>query len=162
MPTLAEILKSPKRTHFIRKLGFKRHYSGTDEDILAFAVDETLEAEVRVLDYASTKVRDFGSSYRLDRQNRKQSSEPEWSLERIVPKLAKRDRHGYHSETSSHSIVLIAHAPTRSDIHALVGRTRDNGFLMSYSVSLVTREWEDRYGRDFHSAMYLWTGYSPA
>lgn len=162
MPTLAEILKSPKRTDFIRKLGFKRHYSGIDGDILAFAVDETLETEVRVLDYASTKVRDFGSSYRLDLQNRKQSSEPEWNLERIVPKLAKRGRHGYRSETSSHSILLIAHAPTRSDIHALVGRARDESFLKSYSISLVTREWEDRYGRDFHSALYLWTGCPPA
>src|SRR5438132_5936 len=40
---------------------------------------------LQVLDYATTKVRHYGSAYRLDEHHSKEASEPDWELERLVP-----------------------------------------------------------------------------
>ncbi|RYD66741.1 MAG: hypothetical protein EOP84_31000 [Verrucomicrobiaceae bacterium] len=155
---LAHVLKAADGGKFFEKLGYKFTMALKGSDRIRFLAGPLLDVELRVLDHASTKVRHFGSSFRLDVHNRKQPRGPDWDLERLVPKLASEGRCYFRSADSCHAILLLAHASTVRGIHTLLGRALEENFLQRYGVSLHQREWEDRYARGFHSGLYLWSG----
>ncbi len=162
-PTFAEILLFPKKNNFFTQFGFVDIGSRARQNELTFLIDPDHEVRLQALDHASTKVRRFGSSHRLDTHHHKTKTEPEWDLEKLVPKLDGPDRYGHRRDsTVTRAILLLAHAPTDRQLRALTGRATEEDFLRKYAVTLVSHEWKDRYERDFFSGIYLWAGKTQA
>lgn len=145
---MAHVLASPRKVGLLRKCGFSGGSSDQRSDTLYFA-SETERVSLQIFDYATTKVRHYGSAFRLDRRHVKQHTEPAWDLESLVPKL-RVDRYG------TPSILLIAHFVSRKEIESILGKTTDPVFLDRYALAHDSRKWEDRYGRGFRTTLHLW------
>ena len=57
---------------------------------------------------------------------------------------------------ATHALLLIAHTATVKEIEAVLGKCTDPAFLDRYALEHHTREWDDRYGRGFRTALHLW------
>jgi hypothetical protein len=86
LPSAAHVLASPGKVGLPAKCGFSGGSARPGSDTLSFTSGaETVS--LRVLDYATTKVRHFGSAFRLDKRHVKQPRARAWDLETLVPKL---------------------------------------------------------------------------
>ena len=147
LPKLANLLSCPGERNILRRSGFRnvRSWFGSD---LRFTTESGECVVLKVLDHATTKVRHYGSAYRLDEHYRKQASEVEWDLESVLPKISTRDR--------IDGILLFFHYHRRKELQHLFGQSADPDFLSRYRLAIFSREWEDRYGRGFKTAIHLW------
>ena len=86
LPSAAHVLASPGKVGLLTKCGFSGRSTSPDSHILSFTSGgETVS--LQILDYATTKVRQYGSAFRLDKRHVKQPREPAWDLNTLVPKL---------------------------------------------------------------------------
>jgi len=152
LPGLAHCLSASGRTGFLRRNGFRGSQSPFGLGRLNFTTEAGKQVVLEVLDYATTKVRHYGSAYRLDEHHGKPPKQPLWDLEILVPKLSTR-RHADRIR----GILLIVHYRHEREISDVLGRTTGAGFLDRYELLHVARGWEDRYGRDFQTVVHLWT-----
>jgi hypothetical protein len=148
LPSAAHVLGSPKKVGLPAKCGFSAGFNKPRSDTFSFTAGSEA-VSLQVLDYATTKIRHYGSAFRLDKRHVKESREPAWDLETLVPKLA-RDRF------ATHSILLIAHYVSRREIEDVLGKSTDPAFLKRYILAHYSREWDDRYARGFRTALHLW------
>jgi hypothetical protein len=148
LPTMAHVLASPRKVGFLRKCGFSGGSTDQRSDTLYFTsgIDEV---SLQVLDYATTKVRHYGSAFRLDKRHVKQSREPAWDLLTLVARLGI-DRYG------TQALLLIAHFVSTREIEGVLGKPTDPAFLDRYRLAHYLLEWDDRYGRGFRTAPHLW------
>jgi hypothetical protein len=150
LPSAAHVLGGPSMVNLFRRCGFSGGTSGRHSQVVSFTTGgETVW--LQILDYATTKVRHFGSAFRLDKHHTKQSSEPRWDLETLVPKLTRQSRL-YETQ----SLLLIAHFVSDSDLKKVLGKTVDPAFLDRYGLACHVRMWDDRYARGFRTALHLW------
>jgi len=151
LPTLAYLLASPTgKLAVLRRAGLRSYHRRLHSDDLGFAVEGVGEVALRVLDYATTKVRHYGSAYRLDTHHAKETRAPDWELESLLPKL--RNLH----PKDVHGVLLVAHFAASNEIAPVLGRSTDPVFLNRYRLAHLAREWEDRQGRVFQTAVHLW------
>jgi hypothetical protein len=148
LPTAAHVLSAPGKVGLLKKCGFSGSTTGQRSDVLEFTA-EGESVSLQILDYATTKVRHYGSVFRIDKRHVKQQRDPAWDLETLVPKL-ERDRYW------TYGILLIAHYSSIREIEGVLGKTTDPAFLDRYKLALHHREWEDRYARGFCTALHLW------
>jgi hypothetical protein len=151
LPKLAHLLSSTGKTGILRSSGFRSiqtRYSGSD---LWFSTGTGECIILHVLDHATTKVRQYGSAYRLDAHHPKAAKEPGWQLESLVPKLSTRGDTVY-----TRGLLLVAHFRTEKDLGSMLGRSTKPDFLGRYQIRHFARDWQDRYGRDFRTAIHLW------
>ena len=152
LPKLAHLLSSPGKADILRCNGLRGTQSRFGSSDLRFSTGSGECVVLEVLDYATTKVRHYGSAYRLDEYHTKPTTEPDWELESLVPKLSTKKR-----SNSTRGILLLTHFRHEKALNCLLGRSTDPDFLGRYQVAHFKREWQDRYGRDFRTAMHLWT-----
>ncbi len=151
LPTLAHLFSSAGSTNILRPCGLKGKQSRYDSDDLRFGLVTGECISLRVLDYATTKVRLFGSAYRLDDHQTKKSEQPNWDLESLIPKLPASSQGAL-----SMGILLVIHYPL-GEIMSVLGRSTNPEFLSRYQVAHFDRLWEDRHKRGFQTALHLWT-----
>ena len=152
LPKLAHLFSSPGKTDILRCNGLRGIQTRFGASDIWFTTGSGECVVLQVLDYATTKVRHYGSAYRLDEHHSKEASEPDWELERLVPKLSTRK----HND-STRGILLLTHFRHEKELESLLGRSTDPDFLGRYQIAHFRREWQDRYGRDFRTATHLWT-----
>ena len=152
LPKLAHLLSSPGKTNILRCSGLQGIQSRFGSDDVRFSAEGGECVSLQVLDCATTKVRHYGSVYRLDEQRTKEPKEPEWELERLVPKLSSKSRGSY-----TRGILLVAHYASRKELQSFLGRSAGPDFLSRYQLAHFSREWADRYERGFRTAINLWT-----
>jgi len=157
LPKLAHLLSSPGKTDILRCNGFRAIQSRFASGDLWFSTKTGECVVIQVLDYATTKVRHYGSTYRVDEHHTKKVKEPDWELESLVPKLSTKQR-----IDSTRGILLVVHFRQEKEVKTLLGRSADQDFLGRYQVSHYGRGWQDRYGRDFSTAIHLWTSLKKA
>jgi hypothetical protein len=150
LPSAAHVLGAPGMVDLVSQCGFSGRSSDPRKDVLSFTVGVE-RISLQILDYATTKVRHYGSAFRVDKRHIKQPREPVWDLETLVPKLSKLSR-GYNTC----GILVIAHYVSTREIESVPGKTADPTFLDRYVLAHHTREWDDRYARGFHTALHLW------
>ena len=152
LPTLAHLFSSAGSTNILRPCGLKGNQSRYDSDDLRFGLETGECISLQVLDYATTKVRLFGSTYRLDDHQAKKSEQPKWDLESKVPKLS-----GSSQGALTMGILLLIHYASGSEIMSVLGRSTSLEFLSRYQIAHFNHVWEDRYKRGFQTAIHLWT-----
>lgn len=148
LPTAAHVLGSPRMVGLLQWCRFSGRSPKPGSEVISFTAGSE-EVSLQILDYATTKVRHFGSAFRLDKRPARQPREPRWDLETRVPKL----RRGWYG---THAILLIAHTVSVKEIECVLGKTIDPAFLDRYVLGHHTREWDDRYARGFRTALHLW------
>src|ERR1051326_5821863 len=137
LPTAAHVLGSPRMADLLGKCSFaKRSFYQSSETLIFAAGVERVS--LQILDFATTKVRHFGSVFRLDKRHTKRSNEPRWDLETLVARLS---RPRWSNETAS--LVLIAHYVSPKEIEVVLGKTIQPAFLERYELAHHTREWDD-------------------
>jgi hypothetical protein len=152
LPTLAHLFGSKGKTNVLRRSGLEGIQSRFGSHDLWFNAEDGEGIILRVLDWATTKVRHYGSAYRLDEHHGKPPRTPDWDLESLVPKLSSRGPGDYR-----HGILLVAHYASGKELQKVLGRGDSPDFLSRYKVAHFARGWEDRYGRGFRTAVRLWT-----
>jgi hypothetical protein len=148
LPSAAHVLAAPGKVGLVTKCGFSGPFSRPGSETLSFTSGGE-PVSLQILDYATTKVRHYGSAFRLDKRHTKHPREPAWDLDTRVPKLCS-DRY------ATHAILLIAHYISTTEIEGVLGKTTDPVFLDRYAVAHYSREWDDRYARGFRTALHLW------
>jgi hypothetical protein len=148
LPSAAHVLGSPRMAGLLQKCRFSGRSPKPGSDVLSFTAGSE-SVSLQILDYATTKVRHFGSAFRLDKHPGRQPREPRWDLESRVPKL----RRGWYGTSG---ILLIAHTVSARETEGLLGKTADPAFLDRYVLTHHIREWDDRYARGFRTALHLW------
>lgn len=153
-PSLAKILgdKDP-RTGIASRLGWGA--GRADHEFLVFRTPKGDFAGILLKSHASTKIRHYGDSYVLDRIHGKKVDENADLLESAVPSVRKKGK--MLPAATVHGLLFIAHVPTSQRFTRLLGKTADSAFLDRYGLALHTRQWEDIYGRGFHTGLFLWT-----
>ncbi|HUR46627.1 MAG TPA: hypothetical protein VMZ27_12180 [Candidatus Saccharimonadales bacterium] len=129
LPKLAHLLSSPGRTDISHSNGFQVSQSRFGSDDIRFTTTDGESVVLEVLDYATTKVRHYGSSYRADARYGKDVVEPDWELESLVPKLSTNQR-----DNSTRGILLVAHFRQQKEVKVMLGRSTDQDFLDRYQV----------------------------
>ena len=152
LPSLAHLLSSSSQTNVLRPSGLLGIQSRFGSDDLRFSAEGGEYVSLQVLDWATTKVRHYGSTYRLDEHYGKKSRTPDWELESLVPKLSSSSR-----GVLTMGILVVAHYASAKELQSLLGRGASPGFLSRYELAHFSRDWEDRYGRGFETAVHLWT-----
>jgi hypothetical protein len=150
LPSAAHVLGAPGKADLLRKCGFSGRSSDQWSDTLSFSTGAE-RVSLQILDYATTKIRHFGSAFRLDKRHTKQSTEPRWDLETLVPRLSKQS-----CSRETCALLLIGHYVTPREIEGVLGKTIQPAFLDRYSLEHHTRAWDDWYGRGFRTALHLW------
>jgi hypothetical protein len=154
MPSLAHVLALP-RAKVLREIGGNCHSRLRDTRVRIHV--EGAWVSLTVLDHATTKVRRFGSAYRLDAHDGKPPLAPPWRLDSLVPKLGKGiGSWGYRRQ----ALLVVMHAETEREIHTFAGRVAEPAFLDRYGVAMTRDLWSDRYDRGFFTGVYLWVGES--
>jgi hypothetical protein len=134
LPSAAHVLAAPGKVGLLTKCGFSGPFSRPGSDLLSFTSGgETVS--LQILDYATTKVRHYGSAFRLDKHHTKHPREPAWDLDTLAPKLCS-DRY------ATHGILLIAHYISTREIESVLGKTTDPVFLDRYILAHYSREWD--------------------
>lgn len=150
------ILWSPAATDFVRRHGFgppPGHRLGRS----LLSIEGTGAVSIKILNLASTKVRCFGSAYRLDKATPQREFDPDWDISRELTHLWKsKSRYGF-SPRKTRSVLLISHAAKIQNVHEFLGDVRSVSFLQRYHLELHERDWSDHYDRGFESGIFLWT-----
>lgn len=153
-PQLAHVLASNKRAGF-----FPKHYgtSGSQNqnyDSVVFCdPSNAVVVSLTMEDLATTKVRKFGSSYRVDLKHRKES-ECQVDVRRLVRRSVRHSMSdGIHSVGA---LLLIAHTTDENELTSLLGDYGESDFLKRYGMQRHTLEWKDRFGRGFLTTLNLW------
>jgi hypothetical protein len=150
LPKFAHLLSAGK-TSIFKSNDFQFTQSRfRSDDLWFYTGNEHVVLTVR--DFATTKVRQFGSEFRVDDHERKSAADFGLDFETSVPKLSKN-----RSKDSTYGILLIAHYRQLKEIEAVLGRSTDPEFLARYQVCHFTRNWIDRYDRKFQTALHLWS-----
>jgi hypothetical protein len=150
LPKFAHLLSTGK-TGILKPNDFQSIQSRfRSDDLWFYTGNEHVVLTVR--DFATTKVRQFGSEFRVDDHEQKSVADSGLDLETSVPKLSKNRAKG-----SAYGILLIAHYRQLKEIETLLGRSTDPDFLARYQVCHFTRNWIDRYDRKFQTALHLWS-----
>ena len=152
LPSLAHLFSSSGQTNVLRPIGLQGIQSRFGSDDLRFSAEGGECVSLQVLDWATTKVRHYGSTYRMDGHHGKEPRTPDWELESLVPRLSSRSR-----GVLTMGILLVAHYASAKELQSLLGRSARPEFLKRYEVAHFSRGWGDRYGRDFQTAVHLWT-----
>lgn len=150
LPTLAHVLGSKKKSGFIHAYypEYVRQWQLSDD--LVF-LDGLCVVALNISDRATTKVREFGSAYRLDSHNSKDLKESEWNLERLVLRSV-----GKTSDLSEKARLLVLHTASKKEVAPLLGRCGDAEFLAKYGIERRWIDWEDHFGRKIHTSLSLW------
>ncbi len=152
-PSLAHLLGASGKTSVLRHAGFQDLHSRFGSEKLRFRTEDGDGVALQVLDYATTKVRQYGSAYRLDTHHGKLPTPPDWDLESLVPKLPD-------GTPGTRGILLVAHFASGKELPDLLGRSTSPEFLSRHGVAHFSRGWEDRHGRGFLTAVLLWNSAS--
>jgi hypothetical protein len=152
-PSLAHLLVASGKTSVLRQAGFQDLHSRFGSEKLRFRTEDGDGVALQVLDYATTKVRHYGSAYRLDTHHGKVPAPPDWDLESMVPKLPD-------GTPGTRGILLVAHFASGKELPDLVGRSTSPDFLSRHGIAHFSRGWEDRHGRGFQTAVLLWNSAS--
>jgi hypothetical protein len=157
LPTLAEVLAAPGKIDLLKKCGFsnpsahrryRSPFSDRRKEVLGFSVGAE-RVSLDILNYATTKVRHYGSAFRLDKRHLKQPKEPGWDLESLVPKLGR-------SRGETDAILLIAHYASMRELEGVLGKTVEHPFLDRYGLAHYARDRDDPYERGFRTSLQLW------
>ena len=108
-----------------------------------------------IWDDATTKVRKFGKSYRLDSGASKAGRDSRDELRKLLPKLHRAVGDPGGKDGSAHDargILLIDHFTGQH----LRDDFPDHEFLQRYDISYLSRTWNDRYDRGFKTSLHLW------
>lgn len=146
LPTLAEVLGSRKKTGFFHKLGFSA-ISKQRHGRVSFTLGSKTYINLQIIDYASTKVRQFGSKYLMDHSSSKKESGLKLDLESILPKLRK---------DKPSALLLVAHFRSASESPILLGKATDVSFMNKCSIAEASAFWSDVHGRNFSTELHLW------
>jgi hypothetical protein len=153
IPTLAHLFSSTGKASILARNGFEGIQTRSTSADIYFSTGGGESVGLHVLEYATTKVRHYGSTYRLDKHYAKKSKDPNWELESLVPKLSK-------NRISTRGILLLAHFQNNEQLEKVLGRSTEPDFLSRYHVTHTVREWQDRFGRDFRTAVHLWSSHT--
>ncbi len=154
LPKLSAVLNEP-RVQFARRLGGASPPTRFHGDALSLELPGQ-SVELKLRDYADTKVRKFGSAYRLDNASRVHHESP--SLPRELPKLAKRAREARKPSSIARSFgyLLIGYFRRERDGVELCHQATSPAFLERYGLAYIAESWPDIHGRDFQVMMSLW------
>lgn len=151
LPTLAEVLSSPKRADFLGRCGFQRGPSwGCDRSVLRFSPAEGFDVRLRAIDFASTKIRQYGNTYRLDKAHGKPAAEKSAGIELALTDLQRDAR-----PSQGEAILFVAHFVRDQELETLLSRAADPSYRQRYGVSYAERRWADK-ARGFQSIAALW------
>jgi hypothetical protein len=155
LPTFAEVISNKdEEQDFVCRLGYGSMGGDPRSNQLGFDAGAEGKVHLQILQHASTKVRHFGTGYQLDRHHGKKFVVPEWDLEQLVPGLRKSLRESRWFD--SMALLLIAHTKTPREMRETLRRSTESDFLKRYGIHLLKTEWQDRYGRGFHTTLCLW------
>jgi hypothetical protein len=155
IPKLAHLLSSGETSIFkANELRSIQSRFRTDH-LSFFSRYENEHVVLTARDFATTKVRKFGSEYRVDDHQRKSATNTALDLETSIPKLSKK-----RCRDCIYGILLIAHYQQSKEIEPLLGRSTEPDFLARYQVCHFVRKWIDRYHRNFQTALHLWSSLS--
>ncbi|WP_193211446.1 hypothetical protein [Luteolibacter marinus] len=153
-----------------KRLGWKTRYA--KQASLEFVLPTTLEVSIEIETHASTKVRQYGDSYHVDKAHGKGRPLGSNQIEKWISKLPKRARGGLPPELlklldslppekrgnpKSRCNLLVAYVPRETDFTTLLEGATDPDFLARYGVSFAERRWEDPHQRGFWTGLFLWT-----
>jgi hypothetical protein len=157
LPTLAEIFCSQNKSNLFRRAGFGlkgTHFDqqgstalGVRSGRVMLSLDNRLCADLQVVDFASTKVRCFGSEYHLDKLTESASQHLNIDLEKAVSRLKNGD---------PSAILLVAHVRKHKEYKTLVRRCVDPVFLSKHQVMLCEEVHADIHKRDFVTGLFIW------
>lgn len=155
LPSWEHVLWSPAATDFVRRCGFGPTVGQKiNRGVLTF--EATGPITIEVFNLASTKVRNFGSVYRLDKTSSQREFETDFDISKELTHLWKERQRPLYARRGIRSVLLIAHAVKVGDIHKFLGDVRSDDFLRRYELELCERSWPDHFHRGFESALFLW------
>lgn len=142
-------------THVPKRLGWQVYPYPEGFSLL---IPGETRIDLKLRDYASTKVRQYGSRYVLDRVHGKKEEENGELLESLLPKMARAGRASIDDPVKCFcGLLMIAHAPSPKRLEALLGKATDESFLSRHELKFFQSYWDDRYSRGISSAVWLWT-----
>lgn len=147
-PTFAHVFASRNPNVFRT---FASRWTVSAQDTVRLEIHDAF-TYIRIVDFASTKIRKFGSTYRRDSSFTKKTRRSQARLDKMIPNLRKSTNRCL----STHALLLIAHAPTELEIVTHVGKAAEQDFIARYDIELTSETWPDLYGRDFFTGVYLW------
>jgi hypothetical protein len=160
LPTLAHVLASDKKAGF-----FSNHYdtSGRQNPLwntVTFvaendgAIQTSIVVSLTIDDFATTKVRKFGASHRIDPRNRKESLERP-NIGRLVRKAVQlKDR---FPVKCMNALFFLLHTATEAEAAQIFGRYGEALFLARYGIERHSLRWNDELGRDFVTTATIWS-----
>ncbi|QYY36441.1 hypothetical protein [Ruficoccus sp. ZRK36] len=133
-----------------KQCGWEVHWKTTDRIIFRLESDEYLDLHLHT--QASTKVRCFGDTFRLDKQHDKEPIDLAKRVLKLAPKL--------HTESNLYrpyqGLLIIAHAPGERDFEKHYQNPLNPDFLNRYHLSHHRTVWKDMHGRNFFTGLFLW------
>jgi hypothetical protein len=160
LPTYAQLFSSTRTLNLAHRCGFGNGNTSWD-DRMRFAVPGMVGVWLEFRDYATTKVQKFGSKDRLDKMEHRDGANCLQDLENSIPKLYRSVRLGRRHGACSYGLLLVAHSPDERGLGRLLGGTIEERFLIRYGLRNWFRQWPDRHGRDFTTALSLWSASTP-
>jgi hypothetical protein len=154
LPKLLHILEAPPIRLF-RRLGVAQHTGRPSADYMSFGVAGGNTVLVDLVDYADTKVRQFGDSFRLDKHT-SIGGRPLPDLRTRLPRLGKRVLENHGNATFSFGILLIAHFSKERDLRSYLEPFVSPEFLLKHGLRLSGDSWLDVHGRGFFTSIHLW------
>ncbi|WP_411847371.1 hypothetical protein AAFN60_08510 [Roseibacillus persicicus] len=124
----------------------------------SFDLPNNETVDMRIVTFASTKVRSYGGAYHLDKAHGKTPPEKP-KMDSIVPKVSRHtsDKLRPSSWSWTQACLFIAHVARASEFEQLLGKAAETTFLTRYKLQLDEFRWEDRFGRDFSTGFFLWS-----
>ena len=154
LPKLIPILEAPP-IRLIRRIGAAQHTGSPSATYISFGVDHQRTVLVDLEDYADTKVRKFGSTYRLDKQSDVPArNTPDFGT--LLPRLAKRVSENHGNMTFSFGLLFIGHFAKQKDLHSFLDPFTGDEYLLRYGLGQAGDSWSDAHGRDFFTAIRIW------
>jgi hypothetical protein len=153
LPSLAHLLSARGNTDILRRNGYRTTVAPVDHRHLSFRTVEGERVSLGVIDYATIKVRKYGSSYRVDEgYTKKKPKKPEWELESCLSEFFTCEGCPF-----SHALLFVAHFRDPKEYRSLLGRSTEPEFLDRHELIHLARHWKDRYDRGFETAIHLWS-----
>lgn len=122
-------------------------------DMFTFSLSEDETVCIFVDTVATTKVRKFGKTYKVDRHHgkkpAKRDDEPHVS-KKALARLGK-------SLFDIAAYLLVAHVNDEDEFLILLGEMAEPQFCERHGLSFHRREWADIHGRDLLSGLFLWS-----
>ena len=159
LPSFQTLFCSPECRRVFIDHGF--NHLRNDKKGLHFDLEGGTKVALYIADFADTKVRKFGSSYLLDKKNRKETLDEFSKLEKVLPKLWKEDNRAFSSSNGLRSYLLIAHFQKKNEFEKIVTKVSSREFLERYRLSFLSEMWEDKYNRGFFTTISIWNCSSP-